>query len=211
MVQTIFDQEEFFALTVEKRNHIVFILINKGKTEGWKKRVRQGITKLISNEFPAISEINIAVGQYVMKLSNINKSYLGAQETLNLQRKLEKGKRKYFYDDLHMYRLISLVHKHSDLNEFINEYLDPLIKHDHKHNTNLIETLKIYLECNGSKKETAKRIFVVRQTLYHRIEKLENLLGDDFMSPEKRQVLEFCLLAYEYLGSVNKNELAIRD
>lgn len=199
MVQTIFHEKNFFALTVEKRNHIVCILINKGNTEQWRKRVGDGITKLISNDFPNISKIDLAVGQYVHHLSDLNKSYLGAKETLNLQGKVKDGKRKIFYEDLHMYRLISLVDKHSDLNGFVNEYLEPLIHYDHKHNTNLMETLKTYLECNGSKKETADRIFVVRQTLYHRIEKLETILGDDFMSPEKRQVLEFCILASEYL------------
>jgi len=204
MVQTIFDEKNFFALTVEKRNHIICILINKGNTEEWKNRVGDGITKLISNEFPNISKIDLAVGQYVHKLSEINKSYLAAKETLNLQGKVKDGNRKFFYEDLHMYRLISLIDKHSDLNGFVDEYLKPLIKYDRNHNTNLLETLKIYLECNGSKKETATKIFVVRQTLYHRIEKLEKLLGEDFMLPEKRQVLEFCIRASEYLESVNE-------
>ena len=40
--------------------------------------------------------------------------------------------------------------------------------------------------CNGSKKETAEQLYVVRQTLYHRLEKLEELLGTDFMASPKR-------------------------
>jgi purine catabolism regulator len=64
-----------------------------------------------------------------------------------------------------------------------------------------VETLKMYLACNGSKQETAKKLFVVRQTMYHRIEKLETLLGSDFMSSEKRLAIEFMLLAYDYLNT----------
>lgn len=85
-----------------------------------------------------------------------------------------------------MYRLISLVHKHSNLNGLVEEYLEPIIQYDQKHNANLLETLRVYLSCNGSKKETADRVFVVRQTLYHRLEKLEKLLGSDFMESEKK-------------------------
>ncbi|MCP5972660.1 helix-turn-helix domain-containing protein, partial [Klebsiella pneumoniae] len=52
---------------------------------------------------------------------------------------------------------------------------------------------------NGSKQETAKRLFIVRQTLYHRIEKLESFLGADFMEADKRLALELMLKAYDYL------------
>ncbi|MFZ0371458.1 MAG: helix-turn-helix domain-containing protein, partial [Halobacillus sp.] len=82
-------------------------------------------------------------------------------------------------------------------------YLEPIIQDDLKHNANLLETLRVYLSCTGSKKETADRVFVVRQTLYHRLEKLEKLLGSDFMESEKRQVLEFALLANEYQKTIS--------
>ena len=55
------------------------------------------------------------------------------------------------------------------------------------------ETLKVYLHTNGQKKDTAERLFIVRQTLYHRLEKIEQLLGPDFMQPEKRLALELML------------------
>jgi purine catabolism regulator len=90
-----------------------------------------------------------------------------------------------------------------DLQEFVMEYLEPVIVHDQKNNGKLLETLKVYLSCNGSKKETANQLFIVRQTLYHRIQKLEALLGADFMHAEKRLVIEFMIMVYEYLNSTN--------
>lgn len=204
MVQTTFDQKDFLVFMVEKRNNFVVILINKGNINDWKVRVNKCLTKLMNHETPSFSTINFSIGQYVNNLSNVNKSYDTAKETLNLQIRLEENKKKCFFEDLHMYRIISLVHKHSDLNEFVDEYLGPIINYDRQHNGNLMETLKAYLECNGSKKETAKKIFVVRQTLYHRIEKLERLLGEDFMMPEKRQAFEFSILASGYLESVKE-------
>lgn len=53
--------------------------------------------------------------------------------------------------------------------------------------------------CNGSKQETAGHLFIVRQTLYHRLKQLEDLLGSDLMQPGKRQALEFAAMAHEYL------------
>jgi len=38
-------------------------------------------------------------------------------------------------------------------------------------------------------------LFIVRQTLYHRLKKLESLLGKNFMKGHNRITLEFMLLA----------------
>lgn len=73
-----------------------------------------------------------------------------------------------------------------------------------KNNGQLLETLEVYLQTNGSKQETARRLYIVRQTLYHRIRKIESLLGEDFMNGEKRLALEFMLLARKFLVPMKK-------
>jgi purine catabolism regulator len=57
------------------------------------------------------------------------------------------------------------------------------------------------LACNGSKQETAKQLYIVRQTLYHRLEKIEEILGHDFMNHEKRLVIEIMIMSYDFLLS----------
>ncbi|HEY9577221.1 MAG TPA: helix-turn-helix domain-containing protein, partial [Pseudobacillus sp.] len=111
----------------------------------------------------------------------------------------------YFYDDLHIYRLIYAVHEQGVLHEFVSDYLSAVLAYDDYHHAKLINTLKTYLECNGSKKETAERLYIVRQTLYHRLEKLYELLGEDFMEPPKRQAIEFAISAYEYLKAIGQD------
>ncbi|SFJ66890.1 purine catabolism regulatory protein [Halobacillus dabanensis] len=205
LTHNIFDQNGYYVFPVEKRHQITYILLNRKGEEDWKKRVKRGVERLqkisLLND-ASISSFQIAGGKYVRSLHKLHESFQTAQETLTLQNKLSAHQHKFFYDDLHMYRLISLVHQHSNLNGLVEEYLEPIIRYDEKHNTNLLETLRVYLACNGSKKETASKVFVVRQTLYHRLEKLEKLLGSDFMECEKRQVIEFALLAYEYQRAV---------
>ncbi|CDQ20963.1 purine catabolism regulatory protein [Halobacillus karajensis] len=206
LVHNIFDQNGYYVFPVEKRHQLTFILLNRKGEEDWKKRVKRGVERLkkisLLND-TSISSFQIAGGKYVKRLHKLHESYQTAEETLTLQEKLPEDQFKFFYDDLHMYRLISLVHQHSNLDGLVEEYLGPIISYDEKNNTSLLETLRVYLACNGSKKETASKIFVVRQTLYHRLEKLEKLLGPDFMECEKRQVIEFALLAYEYQRAVH--------
>lgn len=81
----------------------------------------------------------------------------------------------------------------------IEEYLKPIIEYDQANQSNLLKTLQTFLLCKCNKKETADRLFIVRQTLYHRLQKIRELIGDDFLEPEKRLLLE--LLIYAYFSS----------
>ncbi|QXJ37160.1 Purine catabolism regulatory protein [Parageobacillus caldoxylosilyticus] len=214
LCRTIFEQQGFSAFPVDFRNSVVFIMVNKRDIKTWKSRMKMGIKYLLESDFvnkKRIPKFLIAVGKFVENLSHMDKSYRTALETIKIQNQLGEKANSYFYEDLHIYRIISLIHKYSDLHEVVMEYLEPVIQYDQKYNGKLMETLKVYLECNGSKKETAKRLFVVRQTLYHRIQKLEKLLGDDFMNPEKRLAIEFMIKAYEYLMPNNEAQYVQND
>jgi PucR family transcriptional regulator, purine catabolism regulatory protein len=202
--RTVFEQQGFTIFSFEKRDSLIFIFLNKRNTATWKQRMKEGIQKLMQNDFKIgkhKSKPELAIGKYVEELKNIHHSYQTAIETIRIQNRCSQHEASYFYDDLHIFRLISQLNRHLDLNEIVLEYLEPVIKYDKKYNGKLMETLKTYLACNGSKQETAKRLYVVRQTLYHRIEKLEKLLGNDFMNHEKRLAIEFMLHSYEFLLS----------
>jgi purine catabolism regulator len=204
LFRSIFEQQGFYVFSSEIRNQVIFILGNKRTVKTWKTRLSEAFKrfeKLDYSQKLKVSSISFGVGKYVNKLSDIHISYKTAKETLLLQDTLTEEGKSFFYEDLHLYRIISLINKHTDLQEIVMEYLQPVIAYDQKYNGKLVETLKMYLACNGSKQETAKKLFVVRQTMYHRIEKLETLLGSDFMSSEKRLAIEFMLLAYDYLNT----------
>lgn len=198
VIRSIFAQLGFFILPYVKRDQLVFILVNVREGATFKDRLHEGIMHVKQNK--KIPAVHMAAGKLINRLCQMNKSYETAQKALHLQKKLAKGKVSPLYDDLHMYRLISMIHEKEELHDFVVDYLHPVLDYDEKNkNSRLLKTLKIYLMCNGSKQETAGNLFIVRQTLYHRIKQLEELLGNDFMEPGKRQALEFAAMAHEYL------------
>ncbi|MDQ0253254.1 hypothetical protein J2S74_000626 [Evansella vedderi] len=103
-----------------------------------------------------------------------------------------------FYNDLHCDKLFYHFDQSELLQEWIIQYLSPLMEYDKKNNGQLLQTLLSYLECQGSKKETADQLFIVRQTLYHRLEKIEELLQDKLNDPQKRFAVEFAVRGYFY-------------
>jgi PucR family transcriptional regulator, purine catabolism regulatory protein len=201
LFRSVFEQHGFAVFSVEKRNEIIFILLNQRSKKNRKDRMVKAIEEIKASAFMRkknTSKILIAAGKFIDQLTDVHKSYQTAKETLRIQQEMTKKETYHFYEDLHLYRLISQMSKHIDLQELVSEYLQPLIDNDQKYNGKLLETLKMYLECNGSKQETANKLFIVRQTLYHRLQKIENLLGKDFMEHEKRVALEFMLLITDY-------------
>ncbi|MDV2686533.1 PucR family transcriptional regulator ligand-binding domain-containing protein [Alkalihalophilus lindianensis] len=202
-MRTVFEQYGFHLFTIDVRQDLVLVLCNKRSAEDWKERAVEAFERVRQQEGTgkkSISAYKFGVGKFIYQLEEISLSYKTAREALLLTNRATKKDMSMFYDDLHLYRILSVIHQHANLDEIVSDYLAPVIEYDQRYNGQLLETLKAYLACSGSKQETAKRLFIVRQTLYHRIEKLEKILGTDFMEAEKRLALEFMLLAKDYLS-----------
>lgn len=202
--RSIFEQRGIFLLSHVEKNQIVFILLNKWKADDLKRRIQEGIEILQKSDFikkQQFTRLEFSVGKLVGNVSQVQKSYLAAKETMSLREKIPTELPSYFYEDLYIFRLVLAAHDQGILNEFINDYLGPVLSQDQQNNGELLKTLKIYLQCKGAKKETAEQLHIVRQTLYHRLEKLYELIGRDFMDSYKRQAIEAAISAYEYIAA----------
>ncbi|TCP20636.1 purine catabolism regulator [Scopulibacillus darangshiensis] len=201
IIRSICEQQGFFMLSFVEPSAISIILVNKRGADDWKTRVGRIIAKIDETEMApsqAKSRIDIGIGKWCSILSRLNESYQTAQEAFYMKEKI--GTESHlFYEDLHVYRLMPSLSKTGKLEDLISEYLGPVLAYDAKHNGEMLTTLEVLLDANGSKKETAERLFIVRQTLYHRIEKLKELIGDDFMRSEKRLAIELAIYGQKYL------------
>lgn len=60
-----------------------------------------------------------------------------------------------------------------------------LYHHDREHNSDYIETVECYYECNFNATETAAKLRVHRTTFLYRLKKIEEISGIDFTDSEK--------------------------
>ena len=65
-----------------------------------------------------------------------------------------------------------------ELESFVHRRLGPVIEHDAARKAKLLPTLEAYCMHGGRKAETARALHMERQSLYHRLERIETLLGD---------------------------------
>ena len=171
--RNLFERNGFVPFLLERNNYIVFILLNKQGPQTTRVYLNKIINVLKDSEFYTNQQkkgYQFAVGKIVSCITEISKSYQTALDTLYICRKVKTT--SYFYDDLHLFHLIYKLQMQVNLKEVVNDYLQPIIEYDKQHTGRLMETLEVYLQTNGSKQETANQLFIVRQTLYHRLKNL---------------------------------------
>ncbi|MED1784068.1 PucR family transcriptional regulator [Brevibacillus fortis] len=110
-----------------------------------------------------------------------------------------------FFADLGLFRLLFHVPNEPVLKVFISDYLGLLLAHDQAHGSSLVHTLRVYLDANLSKQEAAEKLYIHRQTLYHRLEKIEEILGEDYAATHNRICLEIALRARDWLSKEEQN------
>ena len=85
----------------------------------------------------------------------------------------------YFYDMLYNYRLAA----GRSFEGIINPGLIRLMENDRKDGSNNIELLEIYLNCDRNITNTAKEMFLHRNSVIYRIGKIESMLGVSLDDP----------------------------
>ena len=71
------------------------------------------------------------------------------------------------------------------------------MRYDKQNATNMVETLDCYFACNCNVSETAKALFIHRNTLIYRIDKIKSILGRDLKDSEERLLLQLGLRGYQ--------------
>jgi purine catabolism regulator len=200
LLRPIFEQHSFFPLITLKNNRLVVIAIDLNSKRAVKTRLHQVFTSLLqlhTEEKSGSFKLLIGVGKSYVKLINAHLSYQEAIQALSLYPCFEKS--VLFFDELGVFQLLFNINDRNILHAFVQNYLGPLIEHDHNKGSDLLRTLRVYLDHDGSKQIAAQNLYIVRQSLYYRLEKIAELLGADFMSPEKRIALQVALRAYQLL------------
>lgn len=201
IARALFEGEGFYLMPTVVGDQIVFILLDQLPTVPCKERIYRAIQRLqkleVNQETILFSPL-FGIGKTLNDPTQVKESYQTAKETIEIQK--DTGMlASPFYHEQHVNKVILKMKQSGLLESFIDEYIGKLIHYDREKNGQLLKTLKVYLALCGSKQDTAKELFVVRQTLYHRLDKISALLGDDYMQPDKRIAIELALHGYEYM------------
>ncbi len=126
----------------------------------------------------------IGISSRVMNLENLSVAYRRARAALDMA--IATGNNRICFDDMGIYRLLSLVSDKALLREMSRDLLRPLISYDEKHDSQYVETLETYLALEGSFLAMSEKMFIHRNTLMYRINKIKKILGTDLSTAEEK-------------------------
>ena len=106
------------------------------------------------------------------------------------------------FEETGAYRLLlpAMSEHPEELERFYAETLEPLISYDDQYETELVQTLEAFLECDGNVAQTAQRLYTHRHTVRYRLERVRDLSGLDVGSSDGREKLSLGLKSMRVLG-----------
>ncbi len=140
----------------------------------------QRIEKLLQR-LPAQMDLNfkIALGHFFPEQGGIARSYQTAMETLSIGKLLNPEGTKYLFEDYSLQVLLSGL-KHNWRGQALAAPYQQLAKADK--NGQLRKTLAAYIVYFGDAQQCANSLFIHRNTLRYRLEKIQQLTQTDIQS-----------------------------
>ena len=106
------------------------------------------------------------------------------------------------FEDTGSYRLLlsAMSENRAELEAFYAETIGRLVAYDDQYETELVQTLETFLDCDGNVAGSAQRLFTHRHTIRYRLERVREISGLDVGSSDGRERLGLGLKAMRVLG-----------
>ena len=177
-------------------NVICLILANSEKS------VRKACTSLehfinaFAPKYYPEGSLKLALSQIATSNTSLQLLYNQADMALRIITRIHSNENQMYYDQLGVYKLFFEIPEETRA-EFCREHLGPLIQEDQKTNSNLVDTLRCYLANGSSTVRAAQQLFIHKNTMIYRINRIKSILNVDLNDPFVRNNLYNALLIYD--------------
>ena len=197
MVQGMFpDKNHDYVINVGEQDVVVVKELAPTQTESDLEELANTIIKTLSSEF--FTNVTVGISSIVDTLKDLARAYKEARIALEVGKVFDTEKNPISYENLGIGRLIYQLP--TTLCEiFLQEVfrrgsLDSLDRET-------LETVKAFFENNLNVSETSRKLFVHRNTLVYRLEKIRKLTGLDLREFDHAVTFKVALMVKKYLTS----------
>ena len=141
------------------------------------------------------------VSQTAYRLRNIAGRHQQTLKALQMGILLNGTGPLYLYDNYSIYHCLEICAPQVNLTQLCHSAVLKLEAYDRKNGTELMSTLHAYLSCHTNMSEAAASLYIHRNTLAKRLEKINDLMHVDFSDAETTFHLMFSFRILEYYGA----------
>lgn len=190
------DKERDFVINIDANNIVIIKELQEIVKSDKLETMAQQILNTINSE--TMTKVIVGVGTVAANIDELNNAYKEAQIALEVGKVFEEGKDVLNYDSLGIGRLIyQLPIKLCEL--FLQEVFKKgsIASLDDE----TILTINKFFENDLNVSETSRQLFVHRNTLVYRLEKIMKLTGLDLRKFDQAIVFKVAMMVYKYLES----------
>lgn len=183
-----------YIVKVDERNVILIKSLRDLSEMDYVHQIAQSIVDTISAE--AMVNVRVGYGTVVKELKDVSKSYKEAMMAMDVGKIFYAEKKVNSYSNLGIGRLIYQLPANL-CQMFIEEIFednDPATFDEE-----IISTIYKFFENNLNVSETSRQMFIHRNTLVYRVEKLKNLTGLDVRTFDDALTFMIAMMVYNYL------------
>jgi PucR family transcriptional regulator, purine catabolism regulatory protein len=136
------------------------------------------------------AHVHLAVSSPVRTVRELGHGLHEAEQAVELARRLDIADRPLAFEHLGVYRILLDGGGSQHRRDFVEDALGPLARHDIEHGTQLLATLRAYVEADYNANETARRLYVHSNTLAYRLRAIRRLLGGNPARGDLRLTVE---------------------
>lgn len=195
IVRSIFPtKQKDFVTAVDEKS---IILVKELKEKDSKEEIDQ-ISKHIYDTISAeaMTSVYVAIGTVVNDLKNVSASYKEAKMALEVGKIFEENKKIVNYEQLGIGRLIYQLPAPL-CKMFINEVLHGLSMDQFDEET--LTTVNKFFENNLNVSETSRQLYIHRNTLVYRLDKLQKMTGLDLRNFDDAIIFKIMLMVSKYM------------
>src|SRR3954471_13266055 len=179
---------------------IVTLLPLDGRTPEEVSALVSAVTSRVNGRLRRVGRVlGTGIGRPADSLSALAEAHRQAQRALGVGQEIHGASVTHF-DQLGVFRLLSLIPDSTELRSYVDEVLGPLADAGDADSADLRETLRVLLETNLNVAESARRLHFHYNTMRYRIGKLERMLGPFTTDPTLRLNLLLALHAARMRG-----------
>ncbi|MBQ7066206.1 MAG: helix-turn-helix domain-containing protein [Lachnospiraceae bacterium] len=202
MLKSLFSpQAGDFVTAVDEKNIIIIKQLETSESYQQAEEVCRTIVDMINSE--AMIKVKVAYGNIVEELKDVSKSYKEAKMALDVGKIFYVDKDVVSYGTLGIGRLIYQLPVNL-CQMFIEEIFGQQRPDNLDEET--LTTVNTFMENNLNVSETARKLFVHRNTLLYRLEKLQKSTGLDIRVFDDALTLKIALMVVNYLKYLDTQE-----
>lgn len=176
------------------------VLSSTSRVNNGKPVVEQHLAPLLYKQLQSkIPDIDfyIGLGSMVEKLAKISESYAQAVRAVDAGIKVFPDRHIIYYQDIYVEDMLFSIGQHPALNKLYNLLLLPVYQYDVENGTELFKTLEAIVRLGGNTRKVAEELFLHRNSVNYRLDRIQTILGVDLFDPEIRLRLDLLFRAWK--------------